>query len=63
MLVMDLARISGMKVGELKNFLRLLGLRTYEEVDLSPQNSFQSPECAVHRSGVLASSIKSTHSL
>ena len=48
---MDLARISGMKVEELKNFLRLRELRTYEEVDLSPQNSFQSPECAVHRSG------------
>ena len=50
---MDLARISGMKVEELKNFLRLRGLRTYEEVDMSPQNSFQSPDCAVHRSGVL----------
>ena len=33
MLVMDLARISGMKVEKLKNFLRLRGLRTYEEVD------------------------------
>ena len=53
LLVMDLARISGMKVEGLKNFLRFHGLRTYEEVDLSPQNSFQSPECAVHRSGVL----------
>ena len=49
---MDLARISGIKVEELKNFLQLRGLRTYEEVDLSPQNSFQSPECTVHRSGV-----------
>ena len=45
-----------MKVEELKNFLRLRGLRTYEEVDLSPQNSFQSPECAVHRSGILGDS-------
>ena len=46
-----------MKVEELKNFLRLRGLRTYEEVDLSPQNSFQSPECVVHRCGVLISYI------
>ena len=53
LLVMDLARISGMKLEELKNFLRLRVLRIYQEVDLSPQNSFQSPECAVHRSGVL----------
>ena len=50
---MDLARISGVKVEELKNFLQLLGLRTYEEVDLSTQNALQSPKCAVHRSGVL----------
>ena len=49
---MDSAKISGMKVEALKNFLRLRGLRTYEEVDLLPQNPFQSPECAVHRSGV-----------
>ena len=39
--------------GRTEKHLRLRGLRTYEEVDLSPQNSFQSPECAVHRSGVL----------
>ena len=39
---MDLARISGMKVEELKNFLRLRGLRTCEEVELPPQNSLHS---------------------
>ena len=47
-----------MKVEELKNFLRLRGLRAYEEVDLSPQNSFQSPERAVHRRGVLGQLVK-----
>ena len=55
---MDLARISGMKMEELKDFLRLRGLRTYEEVALSPQNSFQSAERAVQRSGVLGQLVK-----
>ena len=63
LLVMDLARISGMKVEKLKNFLRLRGLRTYEEVDLSPQNSFQSPECAVYRSDGYSSSCKEAKTL